>query len=257
MLGGVDPQALLEDPERRVPGHVQREQPRRADRAAAAEPHQQAGQGQVEQQLVQERRLEGCEPFVTLRPELRVDLQAPRQAGGLAEQLLVEVVAQAADGLGDQQGRRDRVHEQRHAGPGPAHPPGPYQRPRGDAAPHTQPARPHREHAPPVVRDVRRGGQVEVDPRADDAGRHCPGRHVGDQRRVAAARRPAPPGDDDGQGDPDHVHQAVEVNERRADMEAVHRRARDMQGHAPERRPAQRPAGAAGPSSRRAAALFS
>ena len=44
MLGGVDPQRLLEDPVCRVAGHIQREQPGRADRAVVAQPYQRRGE---------------------------------------------------------------------------------------------------------------------------------------------------------------------------------------------------------------------
>ena len=52
--------------------------------------------------------------LVAGRPVLRVDLQAPRQVGGLAEELLVEPVAPAADRLGDQHAGRQRVDHRQH-----------------------------------------------------------------------------------------------------------------------------------------------
>ncbi len=170
-------------------------------------------------------------------PEPGRDVQRPGQRGRAAEEFLVEVVAHPPDGLRHQQRRGDRVHEQRHAGPGPVHPPGPDHRGQGDPAPDAQPAVPDREHPVPVVRDVLRGGQVEVDPAADDARRDGPQGHVPDQARVAAHRLPAALRDQDRQGDPDHVHQPVEVNVGRAEMKPVHWRARDVktQRHAPER----------------------
>ena len=233
MLGGVDPQRLLEYPERRVAGHVEREQAGRPDLPVMPEPHQRGRQGQVEDQLVQERRLERRVAGVPGRAELRVDGQPPGQAGRLAEQFLVEVVPDPADRLGDQQGRRHRVGEHRDVGAGPVHPPDAYRGTRRDAAPDAQAARPDREDPPPVMRDVGGRGDVEVDPAADDPGRHRPGRHVGDQGGVPARGAPPAPGDHNRQGDPDHVHQPVEVHERRADMESAHRRARDVQGHGP------------------------
>ena len=45
-----------------------------------------------------------------------VDLEPPREAGRSPEQLLVEVVADAADRLRDQEGRGGRVEEQRDVG---------------------------------------------------------------------------------------------------------------------------------------------
>ena len=163
-------------------------------------------------------------------------MQRPGQRGGAAEEFLIEVVADPADGLGHQQCRGNRVHEQRHAGPGPVHPPGTDHRGH-HAAPDAQSAVPDRQHPVPVVRDVLRGGQVEVDPAPDDARRDSPQGHVPDQARVAAQGLPAALRDQDRQGDPDHVHQPVEVNVGRAKMKPVHWRARDVktQRHAPER----------------------
>ena len=40
-----------------------------------------------------------------------IDLQTPRQVRGGAEKLLVEVVAQPANGLGQHDSRRDRITE--------------------------------------------------------------------------------------------------------------------------------------------------
>ena len=161
------------------------------------------------------------------------DLQSPGQRGRPAEQLLVEVVADAPDRLRHQQGRGDRVHEQAHVRVVPAHPPHPGQRAQRDAAPDAQAAVPDGEDAVPVVRDVLRGGQVEVDAATDDAGRDGPEGDVADQPRVAALCLPAPLGDQDRQRDPDDVHQPVEMYERRADVKAVDRRAGDVQGHGP------------------------
>src|SRR5580700_1342637 len=118
--------------------------------------------------------------------------------------------------------------------------------PAAPAAMPPQAPRPDREHAPPVRRDIARRGDIEVDPRADDAGRHRPDRHVGDQVRVTALRFPAPPGDEYRQRYPDDVHQPVDVNERRADMKPADRRAGNVQGHGPEGRPVGEVLSAAG-----------
>ena len=226
----VDPDRLLEDAVGGVAGYVQREQPRRLDVAVMAQPDQEGGEQQVEDQLIQERRLEVPVGRVSRRPEVKRDLQPPGQAGRLAEQLLVEVVADPADRLGHQQGGRHRVHEQRHARPGPAHPPGSHQGGDGDGAPDAQPAAPHGEHAVPDVRDVHGRGDVEVDPPADDPGRDRPERHVPDQVRVAAHGPPAAPRDHDRRRDADQVHQRVEVNLERADVETADRRAGNVHG---------------------------
>ena len=80
-----------------------------------------------------------------------------------------------------------------------------------------------RERGTPHVRDVGGRGDVEVDPAADDAGRHHPQRDVADQVRVAAegARAAA---DQDRQRDPDDVAEGVEADVQRADVEAADRR---------------------------------
>src|SRR6185312_3492028 len=61
VLGRVDPERLLEDAERRVSRDVQGEQARRLDAAVMAEPDQQRRPGQVENQLIQERRVKRAE----------------------------------------------------------------------------------------------------------------------------------------------------------------------------------------------------
>ena len=208
------------------------------------EPDQERGQGQVPDQLVQERRLEGREVQVrrrnTARGAVRVrDLKAPRQRCRLAEQLLVEIVADPADRLGDEQRGGDGVRERAHGDAEPvsrqARP-----RPRGQRRPRCRGRRSRPRTPVPDVRDVARRGDVEVNTAADDAGRHDPQRDVVDQVRVAAEGPPATPGDQDRQRDPDDVAEGVEVDLQRADMECVDRRAGDelrergnARGHAP------------------------
>ncbi len=63
-----------------------------------------ADQGQVPEALVEEGGVEGGVLLVAGGPTGGIDLEAPRQVGGTAEHLLVEPVAQPADGLG--QGQR-------------------------------------------------------------------------------------------------------------------------------------------------------
>src|SRR5581483_10059964 len=194
--------------------------------------------GEVEDQLVQEGRLErgGVQVLgrdAACHPVLERDLQAPGQRGRAAEQLLVEVVADPADALRHQQGGRDRVHELGRVDAVAAQPPQADHGRQRDAAPDAEAAVPDREHAVPDVRDVHRGGDVEVDPAADDPGRDAPQRDVAHDVGVAADGPPPPPGDDDRQGDADQARQGVEVNDQRADAEAVDRRAGNVcrQGH--------------------------
>ncbi len=114
VVGIVDPLGLLEDAKARVAGDVEREDARRPDALAVAplHPDQEAGEQQVPDQLVEEGRLERGVLQVSGRPVGGRDLERPGQLGGRAEQLLVEVVADPADRLGDQQCGRHAVHEQ-------------------------------------------------------------------------------------------------------------------------------------------------
>ncbi len=58
MLGVVDPERLFVDAECGVAGHVEGEQARWPDLGVMAEPDEKRGEGEVEDQLVEERRLE-------------------------------------------------------------------------------------------------------------------------------------------------------------------------------------------------------
>src|SRR3954467_53311 len=105
VLGRVDAQQLLEDPEGRVARDVEREEPGCADGAAPSQPHQEGRQGQVPDDLVEEGGGEGGAVEVARQPVVAVDLEAPRQRGRAPVELLVEVVADATDGLRDEQRR--------------------------------------------------------------------------------------------------------------------------------------------------------
>ena len=71
----------------------------------------------VQERGVEERAVGDARPGT---PGWAVDLEAPRQVGGQAEQLLVEPVAEAAEGLGEQQAGRHRVGERSRTGAGEA-----------------------------------------------------------------------------------------------------------------------------------------
>ena len=236
MVGVVDPLRLLEHPEARVAGHVQREQPRRTDLATRPQPHQKAGQAQVPDQLEQEGGLERRVALIPRRTMRRGDLQAEEQLGGRPEQLLVEVVADPADGLGDQQAGRGRLHEAEQvvAPQTPVDDEQPDEHAAGDPAPDAEPAVPDREHAPPVIGDLAGGGDVEVDPSTDQTGRERPHRDLVGQVGVTAHRPPAPAGDEDRRGHREHVGDPVGMEEQRPDAEPVVSRAGDEgeRGHA-------------------------
>ena len=161
------------------------------------EQHQRAGQGQVPQRLVQEGGLEGGVLHVA-RPDgaARLISQAPGQLGGSAEQLLVEPVAPATDGLGHGHARRHRVEPDRQVDAAPVRHPHAHRHAGGDAARDAQAPVPDLVHARQVVGDVGLpvGDQV-VDPGPDQPGRDGPdgdGPHV---VGIAAPGRPAAGGD--------------------------------------------------------------
>src|SRR6185312_11211115 len=163
VVGGVDPQALLEDPEGRVAGDVKGEEAGRADPAVVAEPDQEGGQGEVPDDLVEEGRLEGGVVEVALGAVRGGDLEAPGKVGRAAEELLVEVVADPADRLGDEQGGGGAVHEGGDRDARPVDPPDPDRGARGDPAPDPEPAVPDRERSPPGVGHFAPARDVEVE----------------------------------------------------------------------------------------------
>src|SRR6266542_3138519 len=168
---------------------VQRERPPAAEPEPAVRPDDQAGDTDVPERLVQERRV------VRLRAgdsalAAGVDPQAPGQRGRLAEQLLVEVVAPAADGLRQHDPRGHRVGErrQRDAGPAAADP-GAHPAER-DRAPDAEPPLPDLERVDgvPAGAEVQLGvAEHVVQPAADQPEHHRPDRDVHDRAGLPAA----------------------------------------------------------------------
>ena len=154
VVGRVDAQQLLEDPERRVSRDVEGEQARRPHPAPTAKHDQHGGQCQVEGQLVEERGVERGVPLIPRRAVSRINLERPRQLRGAAEQLLVEIVADPADRLCDQQSGRGSIHERRDVHASAAQAPQPHSRTGSDPAPDPQAALPDRQRPPPVVRHL-------------------------------------------------------------------------------------------------------
>src|SRR6266566_8250809 len=146
----VDAQELLADPREGVADDVEREQTRRADAAAPSEPRERGGEQQVPDQLVEERRVEGRVLRVAGRAVCWADLESPRQGRGAAEQLLVEIVADAADRLCHKQSGSSRIEKGGNLGATAPQHPEPSQRAGGNAAPDAQAAFPNRKHSPPV-----------------------------------------------------------------------------------------------------------
>ena len=144
----VDPERLLVRAEAGVEHHVQGEEPRRLDAEAPADQDQHPDEEHVPDELVQEGRLERRVELVPGGPMGRIDLEGPRQVGRLAEELLVPVVAPAADSLREQEAGRDRVHEQEDALPRALDDVRAGERAAEDPAPHAEPALPDGERAP-------------------------------------------------------------------------------------------------------------
>src|SRR5215213_9372590 len=162
-----------------------------------------------------------------------MDRQPPGQVGGPAVELVVEPVAEPADGLGDQQAGGDRVGEDRQRDAL-----APAGDPRADAAerdgaPDTQTALPDGEGAQRVaaLAEVRRRrADHVVEPPTDDAERHRPHRDVEHvARRPPAGLEPlvGQPGADD---DAEHDAQRVGPDRQRTELPDRLRRAGDR-GH--------------------------
>ena len=127
-----------------------------------AEPHQRRSEGQVEDQLVKERRLEGR--ILARTPAGRCDGEIASAHGSKVGRPNSSWSSRCRSGRppGHQQrwgARREPrasawARRTRHI---------PAARPGRDPAPDAQPSGPHRERPVPHVRDIGRGGEVEVD----------------------------------------------------------------------------------------------
>src|SRR5206468_10074030 len=191
MVGRIDPEQLLEEAADAVVGHVQGEERRPSEPEPLVDPQQDRNADRVVDELVEEGRMEGLVVEVALGPVLGADLQPPRQRGRLAEELLVEPVAPPSDPLGEEKARRDCVHEEPDALPGPVHHPRAGKHAEEDSAPDAEAALPDREGAPPGVRHLAPARDVVVETRPDDSGRDAPDRDPEDQIPVAAPADPA------------------------------------------------------------------
>ncbi len=99
--------------------------------------------------------MEGLGLHVLDRPVRGRDLEAPREIGGPAEELLVPPVAEAADALRDEEPRRDAVHELRDVRPRALGDDRPDDDSEADPAPDAEPALPDRERHPTTRRAAR------------------------------------------------------------------------------------------------------
>ena len=228
MVRWVDPQQLLEEPPDGVVRDVEREQRRRLEAEPAVEQQQDPDADEVVDELVEERRMEGRVLGVVRDPVVEVDLQAPRQVGRLAVELLVEPVAPAPDSLREEEAGRDRVGEVPHARAR-----APDDDPAGDApeqdpAPDAEPALPDGEDPLPLrVRDLVPARDVVVRASADDPERDAPDRDPQHEIPIAAAPHPAHAGQPDTARDREQQHQAVHVDRHRPDVDRAGVRRRD------------------------------
>ncbi len=154
------------------------------------------------------------------RGERRVaelDLEAPRQRGRLAEELVVEVVAEAAGGLGDEHRGGDRVGEGPEADAGQSAADPGADGPADERAEDCDAAVVDADDLPrvgAVVEVVAGVGEHVPDARADDAERDAPEHDVEDDARLGPATGEPSRRDHDRQDDPDADAQRV-----RADVE--------------------------------------
>ena len=104
-VGLVDPHGLDQPAPGGVEDDVEGEDPSVPHPEPAVGPDQDPGHGDQPQRLVEERGVEGGRVGIAVGAMGRVDLQAPRQVGGTAEELLVEPVPPATHGLGEGEAR--------------------------------------------------------------------------------------------------------------------------------------------------------
>ena len=149
------------------------------------------------------------------------DRQRPGQVGGLAEKLLVEPVAPAAERLCDQHAGCHRIHDGQDLDPlqlGTDHH---AQGAHRDRAPDAESALPDVERLPGAAAlaevELVVGGDV-VEPAADEAERDGPHGEVADLPRLAAAGHPAALAHPDRDDDPGDDAQRVAPDRERAEL---------------------------------------
>ena len=201
--GRVGAHQLDEEPAERVARDVDGESPPVPEPEPPVRPHDEGGDEQVPQQLVEERGMHDRDRGVVDRDAAErvgdargrvdpaVDLQPPRQRRRAAVELLVEPVAQTPDRLRGDDAGRDGVGEerQRHV-PAPAADPRP-DRAERDRPPDPQPAVPDLQRVDRVALGAEVGLPVRgdvVEPAPDQAERHGEHRDVRDRAGLAPAR---------------------------------------------------------------------
>ena len=210
--GGVVAHQLDPEAAHAIGRHIQREQPAVAQPELAVGPQQEKEHQQVPQQFVEEGRVHHRGDLTGRHPVqgVHVDhpggvpavehLHAPRHRRLATVEFLVEVVAQPADRLRQDNARRHRVAEG-----GQRNSPAATRNPRPDTAqedraPDAQAAFPdprRRADAGPAGAEVGLPvGRQVIQPATDQPERHRPHRHVVDDPAFAAAGHPAAVADD-------------------------------------------------------------
>ena len=165
--------------------------------------------------------MEGGVVLVARRPMDRVDLKRPRETARATEEFLVEVVADPADRLGDQQRRRRCIEESRDVGAAAAKHPEASEGPGGDAAPDAEPPVPDRNRSPPMRRHFVPARREEVKAPADQPGGKGPDRDVLNKATVAPGTFPAAACDRHRREHCGDVGEAVRVDDEWSDIEAA------------------------------------
>src|SRR5215210_2906259 len=115
--GRVNPQGFDEETPDGVEAHVEQHYVSvpEASCEAAGDPEQRKADDQVPDRFVEEGRVKGLDVGELGGSVLGCYPYGPRQVGGSSEELLVEVIAPAAYGLGENEARRGRVGEDERA----------------------------------------------------------------------------------------------------------------------------------------------
>ena len=226
---------------------VQREQPPVAEAELTVGPQQQDEHQQVPQQFVEERRVNHRGDLPGRHPVEGVhvhhaggiapveDLHTPRDGGLPAVQLLVEVVAQPADGLRQHDARSNGVTEGRQRNPpAAAGNPGTHTA-EEDRAPDTEAALPDPQRGTdtsPARTEVGFPvGEQVIEPAADQPERHSPQRHVVDDAPFAAAGGPPAVTDEQGGDDAGDDAQRVRPDRDRPEIPDALSRTREVGKH--------------------------
>jgi hypothetical protein len=161
----------------------------------------------------------------------RIDRKPPRQRGRSAEELLVEVVAKAADRLGDEESRSRGIEKPRDVGTTAPQHPKPGEGPGGDPTPDAEAAVPDRERAPRMRWHLVPARRQEVKPPADETRGNAPEGYLLNKGPIAPFSLPTARRDQHRGEDGDDVGEAVGVDEERSEMNAVLRRTGDRRRH--------------------------